>query len=265
MEKQLDLIKLLDYIDPGMLDHQDQEKKYYIYKHTAPNGKVYIGMTSKNPQERWDSGHGYRKHKYFWNAIKKYGWNNINHEILYDGLTKDEACQLEINLINLYDSTDHQKGYNLSTGGKGGSAGTVLANETKKKMSLSRSGTRHPMYGKHHTKETKIKLSKLNSREKHPQYGSCRSEKTKEKLRKANSGENHPMFGTHHTDEHKKKISLASPLQKPVICLETGTIYRSAAEASRQTKVNQSHIGSCCRGYERRKTAGGYHWAYAEE
>lgn len=73
MEKQLDLIKLLDYIDPVMLNYQDQEKKYYIYKHTAPNGKVYIGMTSKNPQERWDSGHGYRKHKYFWNAIKKYG------------------------------------------------------------------------------------------------------------------------------------------------------------------------------------------------
>ena len=43
-------------------------------------------------------------------------------------------------------------------------------------------------------------------------------------------------------------------------CLETGIIYNSACEASRQTKIQRGDICRCCRG--ERKTAGGYHWKY---
>ena len=46
-------------------------------------------------------------------------------------------------------------------------------------------------------------------------------------------------------------------------CLETGIIYNSACEASRQTKIQRGDICRCCRG--ERKTAGGYHWKYVEE
>ena len=46
---------------------------------------------------------------------------------------------------------------------------------------------------------------------------------------------------------------------KPVVCLETGVVYPSTREASRQTGTNQSSISSCLSG--RYKTAGGYHWA----
>lgn len=35
-------------------------KKYFLYKHTFPNGKVYIGITSRvNPERRWLGGRGY--------------------------------------------------------------------------------------------------------------------------------------------------------------------------------------------------------------
>lgn len=39
------------------------------------------------------------------------------------------------------------------------SLGTKHSEETKKKMSASRSGVLHPMYGKHHTEESKLKIS----------------------------------------------------------------------------------------------------------
>ena len=44
----------------------------YIYKHTSPSGKVYIGQTCQKPEHRWDNGKGY-KSGYFASAIKKYG------------------------------------------------------------------------------------------------------------------------------------------------------------------------------------------------
>lgn len=49
---------------------------------------------------------------------------------------------------------------------------------------------------------------------------------------------------------------------KAVVCLETGVVYPSAHEASRQTCINRPNISACCNG--KRKTAGGYHWAKVE-
>lgn len=48
----------------------------------------------------------------------------------------------------------------------------------------------------------------------------------------------------------------------PVVCLETGVVFPSAHEASRQTGIDQRNISACCNG--KQKTAGGYHWAKVE-
>lgn len=48
---------------------------------------------------------------------------------------------------------------------------------------------------------------------------------------------------------------------KPVLCVETGVIYPSLAEAFRQTGVYIENIHKCCQG--KLKTTGGYHWRYA--
>lgn len=68
---------------------------FSVYKHTSPVGKVYIGITSKAPKERWQNGRGYWNNKHFYRAIKKYGWNNFEHEILYEGLTEGQANIIE--------------------------------------------------------------------------------------------------------------------------------------------------------------------------
>lgn len=92
-------------------------ENYTVYKHTTPSGKVYIGVTGRDVKERWNSGHGYRRCTAFWNAIVKYGWNNIEHEILCEGLSKKEAEEKEKELISYYKSTNPDYGYNIESGG----------------------------------------------------------------------------------------------------------------------------------------------------
>lgn len=92
---------------------------YKVYKHTSPNGKVYIGITNQNPERRWGkNGRGYKENGYFYRAIEKHGWNNFKHEILADNLTEEEACNLEIKLIEEFNTTDRSCGYNRHSGGK---------------------------------------------------------------------------------------------------------------------------------------------------
>lgn len=92
-------------------------KNYIVYKHTCPNRKIYIGITSQNPIDRWNRGHGYSANKFFWNDIVKYGWDNIKHEIVYSNLTKEEAEQKEIELIAKFKSNTINYGYNVKSGG----------------------------------------------------------------------------------------------------------------------------------------------------
>lgn len=103
----------------------ENERNYRVYKHTLPkelsgkeNDMVYIGIScKKNIKQRWLNGRGYDYNLHFSNAIQKYGWDNLLHEVLFEGLTQEEAEQKEIELIALYDSTNPKKGYNHSLGG----------------------------------------------------------------------------------------------------------------------------------------------------
>ena len=91
-------------------------QKWIIYKHTAPNGKCYIGQTKQLPECRWQNGRGYEHNTHFYNAIKKYGWENFQHEIIeFDILSQDEANEREIFWIDFFDS--YANGYNLTKGG----------------------------------------------------------------------------------------------------------------------------------------------------
>lgn len=93
------------------------EKEMTVYKHTSPDGKVYIGITKADPDKRFNNGNGYKENELFFQDIKKYGWESFNHELLAVGLTVEEACHMEIELIREYDSTNPEKGYNMQDGG----------------------------------------------------------------------------------------------------------------------------------------------------
>ena len=88
---------------------------YLVYAHIFPNGKRYIGIT-RNAEKRWRNGEGYKTQGKVYNAINRYGWDNIQHEILIDGLEKEQAEKIEQVLIQAYDSIEN--GYNTSIGGE---------------------------------------------------------------------------------------------------------------------------------------------------
>ena len=108
---------------------------YYIYKHTCLiNGKIYIGQTCQNPEQRWGkNGQKYKGCPYFYEAIQKYGWDNFKHEIIEKKLTSSEANIREEYWINFYKSNNKQYGYNLKSGG----ANNEYSLSSREKMSIS--------------------------------------------------------------------------------------------------------------------------------
>lgn len=139
---------------------QINNDSYCVYIHTFPNGKVYVGITCTAPERRWRAdGSGYRKQPVIYHAIKKYGWENINHEIVASNLTKDEACKFEMLLIDKLKSNQHEFGYNVDNGGQ--TSGSH-SHETLEKMRKSMLGEKNHNYGKEFSKETRERLSLLH-------------------------------------------------------------------------------------------------------
>lgn len=237
---------------------------YTVYVHkNLKNEKYYVGCTSQEPKERWDSGWGYHNNSKMWSDIQNSDWNtDWVHGILGKFENKDEALKYEAFLIAMLDTIEN--GYNTSSY----SGGTYKRSEvTKRKISDSMTGENNPMfgmtgennhwYGKHHTEEAKRKISEARIGEKHPMYGKHHSEETRRKMSESHTGK-------HHSEESKNKIRENTP-SKPVIQFSKNgefiAEYTSTREAERQTGCSQSNICNCCKG--KYKTCGGYIWMYA--
>lgn len=244
---------------------------YTVYKHTTPSGKVYIGITGKKPEKRWQSGSGYKQNKHFYSAILKYGRENIEHEIVENGLTKQQACDLEIELIAEYDSTNPEHGYSHSTGGECIAVGVRPSAETRQKLSEAQKG-------KHRSPETRRKMSEARKGSNSPWYGEHLSAEHRHKISEAEKGRlfshetrlkiSEAKKGVHHSAETKRKISEAHRgkihrNRKAVICVETGTLYNSGTEAAKAIGGNSTAISHAACGIT--QTSGGYHWRYADD
>lgn len=238
-----------------------KEKKYIVYRHTAPNGKMYIGVTSLRPNKRWRDGRGYEHNKYFSRAIDKYGWNNFRHEILLDSLTKGEASLAEKIFIGYWDLTNSNKGYNLA---EGGLFSVSITEATRRKMSEAHIGEKNHNYGKSLSYSTRLKMSQSRRGSDNPMYGRSHKQSTKEKISKALEGGNNPMYGKTQSDEARANISAKNGRLVVAIDVNTNQIvntYCSMRMAEKVTGIAHEHISACCRG--KQKTAGGYRWEYA--
>lgn len=128
---------------------------YCVYCHICPNEKRYYGM-SKNLKIRWRSnGCEYKDNAEFYNAIVEFGWDNIEHIIIKDNLTKEKAKLLEEELIKTYRTYDSTYGYNKYIGNRHTEEQRIAHGETIK-------GINNYMYGKHHTDEAKAKISETH-------------------------------------------------------------------------------------------------------
>ena len=116
----------------------NKHHKLYVHINKA-NGKRYFGITGqKKAEDRWNNGKGY-KGLYFYDDIVAYGWNNFEHIVLFDNLTKEEAELLEQMYIALYDSSNKHNGYNTALGE--GYTGLKHTEDTKAKISKTKKGT----------------------------------------------------------------------------------------------------------------------------
>lgn len=218
--------------------------EYSVYVHlNKTNGKCYVGITCKEPYQRWGSnGIGYKTQRYIWRAIQKYGWDGFEHFIFARNLTEEEACNMEIILIKKLRSNIPKYGYNYESGGRCHSV------ESRRKIGDSEKGNKHHYYGKKRSAETRKKISDSLSGEKHPWFGKHQPESTKRKISKSRSG--------------IPKAPGAGLQQIPVICVETGVEYKSMTEASKHTGAPRNTIGMVQNG--KRQTSGGFHWKLKE-
>ena len=164
--------------------------KVYIHRNKT-NGKVYVGITCRPLEERWNNGKGYNPDSHFGRAIQKYGWDGFEHEIVRENLCRADANEHEKKLIQQYDSTNREKGYNTTEGGDG-SAGMKHTDETKTKLSeMAKERIRKtgivPFQGRTHTAESKAKMS--------------------ESHRGKNTGSENPFYGKHWSVEKRQKYS----------------------------------------------------------
>ena len=96
-------------------------KHWTVYMYTFPNGKRYIGATSKTLAQRQGNEFKlYKPCKKLWEAIQEFGFQNIQQDILFEcDDDKSLAAEKEMFYISLYNTTNPELGYNSSRGGEG--------------------------------------------------------------------------------------------------------------------------------------------------
>jgi len=101
-----------------------REPSWTIYCHIhRESGRRYVGITKKTWRQRWnrhiysanrETGRGW---SYFANAIRKYGKDSFDHEVLEICSSLEEANEREQHWIWIYGTRNPLRGFNLAPGG----------------------------------------------------------------------------------------------------------------------------------------------------
>lgn len=233
---------------------------YSVYAHKFPNGKMYVGITMQDCKKRWCNGRGYTS-PLMKNAIEKYGWDNIEHVVLFSGLSKETACKIEIDLIRKYDLNNAENGYNISTGGESGSLGAARSEKWKSLHveALNKKVSQYSLGGEKLNEFRSVKdaaesvggsfkvISANCNGKKRTAYGYVwRFADDGFFLRDCKTGGAHKKAKrTVAYDKNGEKIAE----------------FESAYSASKITGIKKQNIVACCN--KKVKTAGGYEWQYA--
>ena len=240
-----------------------EQPAIYIFTNKV-NGKKYVGETL-NMKKRISHYKSPSKRRYFETALKKYGFDGFNLQVIYlPKASKEELLDLEETFIFIENSLVTENGYNLCQRGRMNSI-LPMSDETRRKLSEAQRGKKHSdeskrqisegNAGKKRSDESRHKMSESKK-------GNKASEETKRKLSKAQKGRQH-------TDETRRKMSEVQKVkptktEKSVIQLSLDgdfiCEYRSISDAARSVGCNRSHISCVCK--EKLKSTGGFKWRY---
>lgn len=215
----------------------------YVYSIKSPSNKRYIGITKRNPKNRYQEHVRHslnrRLNRKLYKAFRRYGKEFMELEILeviesdceFDLMNK--LHELEVAYIERYDS--FYNGYNGTVGGEG---------------TVGMTGELNAFYGKKHDPETLRRLSELGRLRTH-------SEETKRKI--SESGK-----GVLHTEKSKVKMKeyWTERKGKRVICLDDGEVFDSITLCAEHYNVSRSDIRKVCEG--KRITAHGKRFRFME-
>ena len=252
-----------------------------IYKITNKiNGKLYIGQTTRTPEERFIE-HKYCQTSNIGRAIRKYGAENFTIEVLEECETAEQLNEREIFWIAELGCM-YPNGYNNATGGQGNWERTP---ESIAKM--SRKGKRHSKKsrlliassstGRHPTDEMKQRIAKAqpNRRavicvetgeefETMAAAALCKNV-SHPSITRACKNPNRTAGGFHwrFVDETLQNVTAQKSKPRPVICVETGEEFETMAAAAKHCNIDRQCISGACK--DPLKLAAGFHWKFADE
>jgi len=195
-----------------------------LYKLSFPNGKEYIGITSKTAKERFKqhcNGHGqYAVHS----AIRKYGKNNVVLTVLAECDNWELLCLIEQEAIDKF-NTFYPNGYNLTLGGDG-TIGINPSEKSRLNISIAQkqrfSNPEERDLARKRATGRKQSIETINKR-RESMMGRIMSKESIEKTRQAN-------IGKKHSEETKKKLSEShkNPSQETRLKMSIAQKNRSA-------------------------------------
>lgn len=225
---------------------------YYIYLiRNQVNNKVYIGKrkcpSNKIPQSDNYMGSG----KILKSAIKKYGIEVFEKQILVENVTNiDLINSLEREFIAKFESTNRSKGYNRTNGGH------TTRFFSEEEMEAYRDKFRNKIP----SEETRKKLSeKVNI-----EVVNKNLEKARSQFKKLIESGWRPILSK---EDQEKRLDICKRMQesnqKKILCITTNTIYQSMSEAAEKTNSSISKISLCCSG--KRNKTNNLQWQFLEE
>lgn len=209
---------------------------YYIYRFTnKTNGKIYIGKTNNVDRRQVEhlSKSKTSNNGHFYNAIRKYGFDSFELDILIECENEEQAYLKETDFIKQHKSNDKNFGYNSTLGGEGLKG---ISEDTRKKMSENaklRVGEKNSFFGKQHTELAKQKISEANTGN---QYwsGKRHTNEAKQKISEANMGKR---------VSPETEFKLGQPPTTAKITIELAREIRAKfAEGASRTELQKQYI-----------------------
>ncbi len=213
------------------------------------NGKQYVGQTIRSLEERWKDHCRVKDDNYFHRAIHKYGAENFTLEVIDTAESGEALDEKEIFWIKKL-NTLFPNGYNLKEGGAVSMRGRLGIYNPKSRLiyQFRLDGSMvNGYYGVGDaSRRTGLNSSAISRSLKHgyPLAAGCI---------------------WIYADEFPQRLvelvdSYRGKRLEPVICVETGEVFRSMTEAAKKYNTYPNSISACCSG--RLKTTGGKHWRY---
>ena len=227
---------------------------YLIYCYTnKENGKKYIGITSRSIEER-EASHIYEsKNKSnkcynapFKRAIRKYGIEGFDREIIDSVNSLEEACELEkyyIKKYNTYYKYKNSNGYNATIGGE------LIQSPKDRVIQIDLDTLEYTIWDSVSEAESQLKISIYDA------------------VNKYNKSANNSVWireKIFSIENYKEEIYI----NQNFICQvsferELIHIWRNSKTAAKRLKLSQGNISMCCNGY--RTKTGNYYWCFYKD